>query len=155
MKRTQEEIVARIESVKADDWMGFRCEVLFAMLDFAHARPYLREDVTAEQWAEDMVNPDDLETRARDYYEFALTKIDGHRGISANRFVDKLTEYAWLLGRHDAITAMDAEGFAQYGAPKVRAFGEAFGLSWPEDRRMVRMAEGLPCTDDCCEGCGR
>lgn len=151
--RTQDEIVARIREVQEDDWLGFRQEVLLAALDFEHARPFVRPDVTAAQWEEMAVPADRAEQVARDYYRFALSKIRGHRGISASRSVEKLTEYAWLLGRDDALAAVEAADYALYGAPKVKAWGEAFGEEWPDEPWAVRMGAGLPCTDECFEGC--
>lgn len=154
MKRTQDEIVARIEAVKDDDWLRFRREVLIPALDFEHAKPYLRDGVTADQW-HDGVRHEQIEAEAKDYYEFAAGKIRDHRGISAKRSVEKLAEYAWLLGRDDVVEAMDAAEYPQYGAPKVKAFGDGFGLVWADgDPELQRMGEGLPCVDECMSGCG-
>ncbi|WP_433225431.1 hypothetical protein [Actinomadura formosensis] len=154
--RTQDEIVARLTTLSVgEDVLGFRRGVLIAALNFEHARPFLKSDVTPEKWDEIRVRPDDIEDRARDYYAFALTKIEGHRGISASRSVDKLGEYAWLLGRDDVVDAMAAADFAQYGAPIVKAFADGFGETWPDEPWAVRMAKGLPCEPDCDMGCGQ
>jgi hypothetical protein len=150
--RTQEEILARIEAIDDEDFFGFRREVLIAVLDYEHARQFLKEGTTPEEWAEEQVT--DVEAAAFGYYGFALGKIRDHRGISANRSVDKLAEYAWLLGRDDVAAAMDAAEFPQYGAPKVAAFAKGFGLDWPTEVAMVRMSSGLPCEDGCMDGCG-
>jgi hypothetical protein len=149
--RTQEEILARIEEA-ADDMFGFRREVLVSVLDFEHARSFLVPDATAEEWSGEQVT--DVEVAARSYFAFAVGKIRDHRGISASRSVDKLGEYAWLLGRDDVVAAMDAAEYPQYGAPKVKAFGAGLGMDWPNEPGLVRMAEGLACTEDCAEGCG-
>lgn len=89
--------------------------------------------------------------------DFAVVKILGHRGISANRSVDRLREYAWLMGRDDLMSAMDAAEFPQYGAPIVKAFADAMGWPFgdPGDEVLARMASGEPCTDGCEEGCGQ
>ncbi|TDD77706.1 hypothetical protein [Actinomadura rubrisoli] len=155
MTRTPEEITARIKGIDADgDWLGFRREVLVQALDFEDARAYLRADATEQEWNLQR-HDDDLWAAAARYYEFALTKIEGHRGISANRSVDKLGEFAWLLGRDDVIDVMDAAGYPQYGAPKVKAFGDALGMPFPEYETLRRMAAGRPCRDRCADGCGR
>lgn len=154
MTRTQEEIAARVEAVKDDDTFGFKLEVLIAALDFEHARPYLRAEVTAEEWAKQQLCACDFESEARDYYKFALGKIRDHRGISTTRSVEKLTEFAWLLGRDDVIERTQNLAYEQYGAPKVKAWGEAFGMEWPTEEAMVRMASGLPCVEGCVSGCG-
>jgi len=88
-----------------------------------------------------------------EYLEFAIGKIQGHRGISAGRSVDKLREMAWLLGRDDVMAAMDKADYQNYGAPKIKAFAEGMGLPWPDDEDLARMALGYPCTDDCEGGC--
>jgi hypothetical protein len=158
--RTQDEIVARIGAIAADDWLGWSRNVLIGALDFDHAKPYLKDDVTAEQWAVDRM--DDVEKSAREYLHFAIGKILDHRGISAGRSVDKLREYAWLMGRDDVVAAMEAADYPNYGAPKVKAFTEGMGWPWPGDgdvddsdaAALDRMADGDSCTDGCEAGCG-
>jgi hypothetical protein len=150
VKRTQDEIAERIRAVKDSDFFGFRREVLLDALDFEHARPFLVEGATSTDWRQ----VTEVEQAARDYYAFALDKIRDHRGISASRSVDKLTEYAWLLGRDDVVAAMDAAPYPQYGAPKVKAFADGFELAWPDSDDMTRMANGESCTPTCDEGCG-
>lgn len=159
MSRTQEEILARIaEATDQYDMFGFRREVLVHGLDFEHAKPYLHDHATAEKWAQ----REPIEDAARGYLAFAIGKIIGHRGISAWRSVEKLREYAWLMGRDDAVAAMDGAAYPQYGAPQVKAFATTLGWPWPglglDDRdaaELERMATGRPCTDDCMAGCGR
>lgn len=153
--RSQEDIVARIAEIAGDDLFGFAREVLVDALDIDHARPFLIASATAEAWGDGHRDADQIHAAAVDYYNFALGKIENHRGLSADRSVDKLTQFAWLLGRDDVVTAMETAEYAQYGAPKVKAFGEGFGLPWPDDEAMVRMAQGKPCTDGCDEGCDR
>jgi hypothetical protein len=85
--------------------------------------------VTAEDWAKNAIERGSVVDAARDYYHFALGKIADERGISAERSVVKLREYAWLMGRDDVVDAMDAAPYPQYGAPKVAAFGEGFGFT--------------------------
>jgi hypothetical protein len=125
--RTSAEIIARVQSAE-DDFFGWVPEVLLAYCDFETAKPFLKDGVTAEDWAEEMADPAKVREAAESYYEFALGKIADERGISAERSVTKLREYAWLMGRDDVVDAMDAAPYPQYGAPKVAAFGEAFGL---------------------------
>lgn len=154
--RTQDEIVARLKTLSVgEDVLGFRSEVLISALDYEHVRPFLKPGVTAEEWDKIGTPPHEIEERARDYYAFALGKIRNHRGISASRSVDKLAEYAWVLGRDDVVDAMAAADFAQYGAPQVKAFAAGFGEVWPAERWATRMAAGLPCEVGCVMGCGQ
>jgi hypothetical protein len=151
--RTQDEIVARIKAISADDLLGFGREVLIDGLDFEHARPFLAPRVDAgRDWSSPTRS---FEVDARHYLEFAIGKILGHRGISAGRSVDKLREWAWLLCRDDVVQAMDVAEYPQYGAPKVKAFALGLGWPWPSDNAALeRMATGLPCVPDCASGCG-
>lgn len=156
--RTQDEIVARIEEVaQGPDVLGFMREVLIYNLDFQHAEPFLREDVNLEEYEWDLDhrcwNPD---RKAEEYLAFAIGKIRNHRGISAGRSVQKLSTWAWLMGRDDLVKFMeDEDNYAQYGAPAVKRFAQEMGWSWPsDDEALERMASGLPCKDDCMSGCG-
>ncbi len=151
--RTQDEIVARI--LASSSMLGFDHEVLVGALDFAHAKAFLNPEVTDEQWFEDGRGARNILADAGAYLEFAVSKIIGHRGISASRSVEKLREYAWLLGRDDVVAAMDDEDYAQYGAPQVKAFADGMGLTWPDNPMLARMANSEPCSDDCESGCGR
>jgi hypothetical protein len=147
--RTQDEILARFHAIADGDFFGFRREVLSDAMTADTLKAAMPGANVVDTWT-----PDDTEPAARGYLDFAIGKILNHRGISAARSVDKLGEYAWLLGRDDVVSAMDAAGYEQYGAPKVKAFAEGMGWEWPDDRELVRMADGLPCRDGCEGGCG-
>lgn len=125
--RTQDEIWDRAKA--ADDMFGWAQELLLPYLDYDHAKPILNDDVTAEAWAEHHQTDESLEQAARDYYAFALGKIEAERGISAERSVIKLREFAWLAGRDDVVEAMDAAEYAPYGAPKAAEFGRLMGMA--------------------------
>lgn len=125
--RTSAEMLARIEAAE-DDFLGWVPEVLLPYMDLETARPMLKDGVTEQDWAEYAKAPEEVGADARSYYQFALGKIADERGISAERSVVKLREFAWLMGRNDVVAAMDAAAYPQYGAPKVAAFGEAFGF---------------------------
>lgn len=155
--RTQEEIVTRVWSLRAnrEDIFGHREEVLVAALDLDHVR-----EVIALRRPGEWIQRLDHDTFAREYLRFAVEKILDHRGNSASRSVDKLSELAWLLGRDAVVTAMDHVRYPMYGAPKIRAFADGFG--WPfldehdgDDRlALARMAEGQQCDPQGCErGC--
>lgn len=154
--RSQEEILARIET-KRGDTLGWAFEVLAEALTFENAKPFLKEEVSEADW-EGLNTVDAVVGRAKEYLDFAVRKASDHRGISAERSTVKLAEYAWLLGRDDVVTAMDAAGYAQYGAPKVKAYGVGMGFWSAEhdsDQDFARMAQGELCSPDCEEGCGR
>lgn len=43
-------IIAKIESLKDTDFLGFKISDLIGYLDYEHAKPYLKPEVTADQW---------------------------------------------------------------------------------------------------------
>ena len=159
MARTQDEIVARFEGYHGTsgfetDVMGWRREVLAEAMDFEHARPFLKPDVTADTW-EAVTTDAQLAEMAAKYLDFGYGKAIDHRGISADRSVSKLREFAWLLGRDDVVEAMDKAAYPQYGAPKLLAFAVGMDLPVSDHPTFQRMAAGLPCKPDCDSGCGR
>lgn len=161
--RTQTEILDRYNAAGSgsDDFFGFRREVLAAAMTGETLRQTglgIEESTLA---AAPITPPEHLDSEAREYLTFAIGKIEDHRGISASRSVDKLREYAWLLGRDEVVAAMDKADYAQYGAPQVRAFGEGMGWGYLDLASdgcrdwLERMSHGDPCTDDCESGCGQ
>lgn len=152
-ERTQEEILARFTEANGTDWLGFRTDVLSEHMTYetlTATGAFEMDKISEADW-EPVTN---TERAARSYLDFAIGKIEDHRGISAERSVAKLREYAWLMGRDDVVEAMDAEGYPQYGAPQVRAFAKTLGWPWPDDEMADRMANGNPCRPDCEDGCG-
>lgn len=154
MSRTQDDVVRRTRDIAAADILGFRRQVLVLALDVDHAREFLRPNADVSEWPGPQ-SAEQIVDHARDYFEFAIGKIEGHRGISAERSVAKLGEYAWLMGRDDVFAAMQAAPYPQYGAPKVRRFAVLLGWPWPDGEALARMASGQPCWDGCIAGCGR
>lgn len=148
--RTQEEIVNRMKTI--DSFLGFETEVLVTALDYEHAKPFLKPETKLEEWKAD--TEEELLKAARDYAVFAWGKAEDHRGISANRSVAKLAEWAWLLGRDDVLLAMEKAGYENYGCPKLKAFCEGMGFPVPTDEGLQRMMCGVPCSDHCDNGCG-
>lgn len=151
MTRTQEEILARFNAV--DSFFGYEREILAEAMDVQTLAAVGIDATALADWRQ--LTHADLEAAAESYLEFAIGKIEEHRGLSADRSVTKLREYAWLLGRDDVVEAMDATGYAQYGAPKVRVFARKFGWPWPDSASLNRMAAGASCRIDCEDGCGR
>ena len=156
LPRTDAEILARKEVAAEEDPFGFRFEVLLNSLSYDAVKPILKPGVGPEDWTPDLTVEAVTES-ARTYLTFGIGKIIDHRGVSAWRTVAKLREFAWLLGRDDVVTLMDDTAFAQYGAPKVKAFAVAMDWAdlWPTDNDdLDRMSRGLRCNADYACGCG-
>jgi hypothetical protein len=141
MTRSQAEIVDRFNA--ADDFFGFAIEVLSESMTADTIRSINPGAELPDDWA-----PQTAEQ---------ITAS----GISAERSVIKLREYAWLLGQDEVVAAMDAADYPQYGAPKTKAFADGMGWGFiafveeADKAALVRMSNGLPCTDDCESGCGQ
>jgi hypothetical protein len=158
--RTQEEIVAMVES-KKNEVLDFTNEVLVPYLDFEHAKPYLKPEVVAKEGAEAEWNStleENLKTAMNDFREyagFAWDKARDHRGLSAGRSVDKLTAWAWFFGKDDVVNRASAASHRNYGCPKLKIICEAFDFPIPSDPAIDNMMNGRPCFPDCQSGCGR
>ena len=153
--RTQDEIAKR-----AQDSSGFLCfspEVLVPFLDFEHAQPFLKPEVTAAEWTPKALTRDAVLAEMREYMaEYGWPKALDHRGISAGRTVEKMTAWMWLLGDDEAVAfAEDSDNYPQYGAPVLKFICERFGFDVPADEQAHRMARGEHCGADYRCGCGQ
>lgn len=152
--RTQEEIVERLK--KSDSMFGFDSEVMVPYLDFIHAKQFLKDGVTQDQWSSKPRIDEEVKKEAKTYMgEFGWDKAQNHRGISAGRTIEKMTAWAWLLGEDDLIKKVEETDYQQYGAPKLKAICEHFKWPIPTDKATLRMTEGLPCEESCESGCGQ
>jgi len=151
--RSQQEIRARFDQIhdSGDDFFGFRQEALAEAMEFDTVVDMLKEGATAEDWT-----VPDVKKTARDYLEFAIGKATDHRGISAERSIDKLREWLWCLGDDELLQRFESAEYEQYGAPKLLVLAEAWGVSTEDmdSTEWQRMSKGIPCSDTCYEGCG-
>jgi hypothetical protein len=158
--RSHEEIVARARAVRDDrfrDPLGAELGDLITQLEWDDAKEFLHAGAKRETWQPMPLHA--AKEGAVAYIQFAIGKMDRHRGLSAGRSIDHMRAWIWLFTDTDWTNRMEAAGYQNYGAPKVRVFCQAMGLqemwdlySTPEVRNM---AEGLPCREDCEEGCGK
>ena len=158
---TQNDIVAiLIKRNKKNHLFDFFPEVCVEYLDAEHAAllkgTLLKEDADLSTWDETGVSPLNesaiIETMV-DYMAFAWGKVLDHRGISANRSVQKFEAWCTILGRNDLVEYLSGQQYAMYGAPMLAKICEAFNIALPEGRKIRRMIKGLPCTRNCDEGC--
>jgi len=155
--RTVEEIVHRLRNRMPDvDVLGFRLEALAIFLPKDALREFLKPDATAENWTPLPLTSESVQSEMRTYMaETGWRKVLSHRGISASRSVEKMSEWLWLLGNDELHGFAEAdENYAQYGAPVLLRICEKYGFDIPEGPEAHRMALGLPCREDCDEGCG-
>lgn len=157
--RSEEEIVQRIKEIqeRGDDLFGVESGNLLVQLEFEEAKPFLRPDVTKEEWQP--VTLQASKETAVGYVPFAIGKMDDHRGLSAGRSIDHMRGWIWLHGTDAEYKEFDALPYTNYGAPKVKLFCTVMGCEDLWDTYSTpgvrRMAEGLPCRDNCNDGCGQ
>ena len=90
----------------------------------------------------------------KDYLPFAVGKALDHRGISAQRSVQKLREWLWLLDEHDLFRFATEDGsYKNYGMPILKRIAVRFAIAISTE--AMNWQDGLPCREGCDEGCGR
>lgn len=134
MNRTQDEIVARIEERKADDFLGFEITEYISFLDYEHAKPYLKDDVTSDDWDGPETDPRHIMI---DYMEFAWEKANNFRGISASRSLAHYVAWLWLDGDEEIWPMLD--DYEYYGKDHLRRICEYLGLDPDEYDDDVRL----------------
>jgi hypothetical protein len=112
--KSQEEILARYKERAQEDFLGFEVHEYVRALHFEHAKPYLKEGTTPEEWPVDFKTTEDVLERMRTYVDFAYEKIDNERGISANRTIMHYIAWLWLAGNHELGERVEKEFDTNY-----------------------------------------
>ncbi len=142
--RTQDEIVARINQRRTNDFLVFEVSEYVDYLDFDHAKPFLKEDVTEEQWAEHrsaVTTPIDA---IKNYMAFAWDKANDCRGISANRSINHCIAWLWLAEEDEFLEKVEKEykaNYHYYGKPILEMICERIGLDWKQWDNGTRTNE--------------
>jgi hypothetical protein len=114
---------------------------LIDYLPFADAQPYLKPEVTEQEWAERQTKPP-LEA-AKDYLDFAWGKANGCRGLSAGRSLDHLKAWLWLAGFGEVVDA-HFDNYEHYGKKQLVIASELCGFDWGahDDDSWVNNEDG-------------
>ena len=132
--RTDAEILARIEEVKANDWLGTERGDLIEVLPFDSVKPFLKEGVTQDEWSPLPRDRDSVLARMLDYMPFAWEKANDCRGISASRSMSHFAAWTWLIGEDFG----DLQQYQFYGKPNLISICERFGWDhsqWDDGER--------------------
>ena len=105
-KRTQKEIVERIEKVKSRDFFGFQTNDLLGYLDFQHAKPYLVDEATEDDWNKQISEVSPKEQMI-DYISFAYDKIANQRSLSMERTTQHYMAWLWLDGDEELVYELE------------------------------------------------
>lgn len=137
MNRTQEEIVNRIESRKKNDMFGFEWQEYLSYLDYEHAKPYLKDGLTEQEWQEHLSTVAHPKTVMINYMPFAWEKANSCRGISAWRSLSHYQAWLWLDGDEELWPTLD--DYQYYGKPQLVEICEYLGIDsseWDDDVRV-------------------
>jgi hypothetical protein len=121
--RTDEEILQRIKDVEANDWLGTERSDLIDCLPFSAAKPFLKDEATADDWKQEARDRESVLARMLDYMPFAWDKANNERGISAGRSMSHYSAWAWLIGEDFG----DLGDYEYYGKPQLVTICERFG----------------------------
>lgn len=149
--RTEEQILARIEQVKAKDWLGTSQQSLAVFLSAESVRPLMPDDEDLADWKAASKERTAIVAKLTSYMEFAIGKATGHRGISAGCSIEHFQAWLWMLDDYDKI---DWDKYTNYGAPILRQICELYEIPLPDDEGFLNMSEGEQCRTWCEEGCG-
>lgn len=136
--RSQDEITARAhEAYARDPLLGTEAADLAAALDREHLAqlPWLDQEAIAGLADEDIAvnTPEAVHTVAVSYMEFALTKANNGRGISAWRSLNHYAAWLWLcLEDADWEQFADWEDYEDYGLAHLATARRLLGMEDPE-----------------------
>ena len=130
MKRTQEEIINRINALQTsgDDPFGFERTDLVEWLSFENASPHLKEGISEEEWAEHELKRLPVREQMIDYMPFAWEKANDEKGISAYRSMAHYTSWLWLDGDDYLWTTL--KDYDDYGRPQLVDICKYLGIDW-------------------------
>ena len=129
VKRSQDEIVARIKERQADDFLGFETNCYYPYLDFAHAKEFLKLEATEQAWVEGMKKLKSPSDEIKKYMPFAWDKANNCRGISTNLSIEHMIAWLWLDGK-DWLRKEYEEHYEYYGKPLLVKICEEYGINW-------------------------
>lgn len=138
VKRTQEEILKRIEERKVDDFLAFEIGEYVDFLDFNHAQPFLKEGTKKEDWKY-LTDPI---KKMREYMDFAWDKANGCRGISANRSISHMVAWLWLAGEDEFLKELEDIEYEHYGKEKLIAICNKYKIDWKKYDDGIRTNTG-------------
>ena len=125
--RTQDELIARIEATKGTDFLDWERLQYIRFSDFEHAKPFLKEGVTAKQWIpDDMTQIKDIMV---DYMAFAWDKANGCRGLSTCRSIYHYVAWLWVDASEEAIVlSKTIKNYDYYGKPQLTQICKYLGI---------------------------
>ena len=125
---TQDEILERVEAVRAWDIFGFETTDYIEFLEFRYAARFLKEGVMENQWTPAPSTRETVLDKIKEYMPFAWEKANHRRGLSASRSMCHMKAWLWLLGEVEV--GEQIMHYDYYGKPQLRAICEHFEIDW-------------------------
>ena len=126
--RTDKEIVERLKEIESNDEYGFERNYLLEYLSFSHAKPFLKEGVTEEEW--DNVRPksdeDSLVNRIEEHLEVAWFMANNRRTLQCKKSLSLLRALTWM--KRDGLfpILLSEEKFRYHGKPQFAILSNSF-----------------------------
>ena len=149
---TTERILAEIEKRK-NEFFGWVAGDLVSYLEFNDAKPFLTPEATEADWKPRSRNEEDILAEMKKYMEFAWDKANNCRGLSANRSIEHMAAWMFMLGEYgiyDRLTDDPRDEYCYYGKPQLRAICEKYGWDWKkwDDDHWVNSEDDQGITAD-------
>ena len=141
--RTQKEILARIKEIENDDFFGATREDLVEFLAYDNAKKFLNDKATPQKWAK-LQKPATRQViidSIANYMPFAWDKANACRGLSANRSIDHMRAYLWMLD-DGSLEKMEDITYEHYGKELLIFVCDHVGLDWKQWDDGVRTNYG-------------
>ncbi len=122
--RTQKEIIARINSRKKEDFLGWEINEYILYLDYDHAKEFLKPESTQKQWEQKETKPP--ADAIKDYMPFAWDKANNCRGLSASRSICHMIAWLWLDGKDWP----ELQDYQYFGKPQLVHICKEYGIDW-------------------------
>ncbi|MBF0422702.1 MAG: hypothetical protein HQL73_06895 [Magnetococcales bacterium] len=157
--KTDEDILLRIMELEETDLFKWESNLLITFLPLRLAQPLLEERGLrySDHWIDQDRSYGALREKVSGFMETALEVAIGHRGTKAQRSIDYLHAWIWLMEDEEMLAFMDdGDHFPQYGVPILREICRRYDLPWPSDHPgLERMSHGESCQPDGCpfSGC--
>lgn len=153
--KTQDELVAYYRERAPKELFGEAFSDIGAFLTADNLQPLCRKDADLSDHNPKECTREGVLMLMSSYIGFAWDKAMGHRGLSAGRSLRHFETWLWLLGDDETLAFLrDDNNYPQYGCPVLKRIGEKYSFPIPDGVGVGRMGVGLPCNEDCREGCG-
>ena len=134
--RTDDEILARIEARKEEDFFGFELTDLLIRLPFEKARPYVSDEITEAGWTTLPRDRDSVLKEMHEYMSFAWDKANNCRSLSAGRSMCHYMAWVWLVGDEEVFG--DLTDYQYYGKDNLVKICNHYGWDssqWDDGER--------------------